>query len=101
MDSYPTDAAAANGFGRNWLQDWEARLLYEAGYPVPPHMRVPRNWRLNQMGLPVPPVPTGADRLAEIHAAHERMTDEQRVNPIWDQENNVSWNAYFAERRER
>ena len=53
------------------------------------------------MGLPVPPIPTGADRLAEIHAARERMTDEQRANPIWDQENNASLNAYFSECRER
>ena len=101
MERYPADTAAANGFGRNWLQDWEARLLYEAGYPVPPNMRDPSNWRLSQMGLLVSPVPTGADRLAEIHASRERMTDEQRANPIWDQENNVSWNAYIAERRER
>ena len=99
MERYPGDAAAANDFGRNWLQDWEARLLYEAGYPAPPDMRVPGNWRLSQMGLLVPPIPTSEDRLVEIRAARERMTDKQRANPIWDQENNVSWNAYFAARR--
>ena len=76
-------------------------MLYEAGYLAPPDMRVPGNWRLSQMRFPVPPVPIGEDRLAEIHAARERMTDEQRANPIWDQENNASWNAYFAERRKR
>ena len=37
---YPGDAAAANGFGWNWLYDWEARLLYEAGYPAPSVVRV-------------------------------------------------------------
>ena len=98
MDRYSTDTMAANGFGQNWLQEWEARLLYGAGYPAPPHMRVPSNCA---MGLMVPPVPTGEDRMAEIHAVRERMTEEQRADPIWDQENNFSWNAYFAERRER
>ena len=83
-ERYHGDAAAANGFGRNWLQDWEARLLYEVGYSAPPDMRVPSNWRLNQMGFLVPPVPAGEDRLVAIHAAHERMTDEQWANPIWD-----------------
>ena len=51
------ESAAANGFGRNWLQDGEARMLYEAGYPVPPSMRVPSNWRLSQMSYFVPPFP--------------------------------------------
>ena len=74
-ERYPGDAAAANGFGRNWMYDWEAHLLYEAGYPAPPDMRVPGNWRLSQMGFSVSPVPIGEDRLAEIHAARERMTE--------------------------
>ena len=53
------------------------------------------------MGFLVPPVPAGDDRLVEIHAARERMTDEQRANLIWDQENNVAWNAYFIECRQQ
>ena len=100
-ERYLGDAAAANDFGRNWLHDWEARLLFEAGYPATPDMRVPGNWRLSQMGLPVPSIPTREDRLAEIQATRERMTDEQRANPIWDQENNAAWNAYFSEHRQR
>ena len=64
-------------------------------------MHVLGNWWLSQMGFSVPPVPVDEDRLAEIHAACERMTDEQRANPIWDRENNASWNAYFTERRQR
>ena len=53
-ERYPGDAAAANGFGRNWLYDWEARLLYEAGYPAPPDMRGTGNWQLSLMGFLVP-----------------------------------------------
>ena len=82
MDRYGTDAAAANGFGQNWLQEWEACLLYGAGYPAPPYMHIPSNWRLSAMGLLVPPIPTGEDRMAEIHAVRERMTEEQRADPI-------------------
>ena len=96
MEWYSAEAAAANGFGRNWQQEGEARLLSAL-----PHMRVPSNWRLSAMGLLVPPVPTSEDRMAEIHTVRERMTEEQRADPIWDQENNFSWNAYFADRRER
>ena len=51
MEWYSAEATVANSFGRNWLQDGEARLLYEAGYPAPPSMRVPSNWRLSQMGF--------------------------------------------------
>ena len=75
-ERFPGDGVAANGFGRHWLRDEEARLLFEAGYPMPPDMRVPGNWRLSQMGFLVPPVPTGEDQLVEIHAARERMTVE-------------------------
>ena len=31
------------------------------------------------MGLPVPPTPTGDERLAEIHAARERLTEEEQA----------------------
>ena len=78
-----------------------ARLLFEAGYPVPPDMCVSSAWRLSQMGLAMPPVPTDEDRIMEIHALRDAMTPEQRENPVWDAENNVSWNAFFTERRER
>ena len=78
----PASGAAANGFGRTWLQDREACLLYEAGYPCPPGMRLPGAWRLSQMGFPVPPTPTGDERLAEIYAARERLTEEEQADPI-------------------
>ena len=40
-ERFPSDGAAANGFGRRHLHEDEACLLYEVGYPVPPDMRVP------------------------------------------------------------
>jgi hypothetical protein len=30
-----------NGFGRRYLHEWEARLLYEARYIAPPDFRCP------------------------------------------------------------
>ena len=53
-ERYPGDGAGANGFIRNWLYDWEACMLFDAGYPVPSDIRVPGNWRLSQMGKSVP-----------------------------------------------
>ena len=43
-ERFPDDGAAANGFGRRHLHEDEARLLFEAEYPVPPDMRVPGAW---------------------------------------------------------
>ena len=57
VERYPGDGAAANGFVCRWLRDDEARLLFEAGYPVPPDVRMPDSWRLSQMGLAMPPIP--------------------------------------------
>jgi hypothetical protein len=47
----------ANGFGRRYLHEWEARALYEAGYMAPPDFRLPGTWRLRAGGIPIPPVP--------------------------------------------
>ena len=49
-ERYPSEGAAANGFGRRWLQDWEAHMLYEAGYPVSSDWRVPGEWRVSGVG---------------------------------------------------
>ena len=68
---------------------------------MPPDMRAPSAWRLSQIGLAVPPIPTGEDRMAEIYALRDAMTPEQRENPVWDAENNMYWNAFFTERRQR
>ena len=75
-ERYPGDGAAANGFGRRHLQEPEARLLYEAEYPAPPDMRMPGSWRLSVGGGPVPPVPEGAARPAEIARVHSSLTEE-------------------------
>ena len=44
-ERFPGDGAAANGFGCRQLHEYEARLLFEAEYPVPPDMRVPGDMR--------------------------------------------------------
>ena len=77
----PASGAAANGFGRNWLQDREARLLHKTGYPCPPH-EAPRNLAAQPDGAPGPPTPTGDERLAEIYAARERLTEEEQADPV-------------------
>lgn len=64
---YNIDGAAANGFGRRSLHEWEARLLHEAGYMALPDMRCPSGeWRLSAGGIPIPPVPRGVDGRAAI-----------------------------------
>ena len=45
-ERFPSDGAAANG--RRHLHEDEARLLFEAEYPVPPDMRVPGAWSITK-----------------------------------------------------
>ena len=80
-ERFPGDGAAANGFGRLWLHDAEARLLEAANYPAPPDMRAPGAWRLSAGGVPVPPPPRGADRVAEILAIRRDMPQEAQDDP--------------------
>ena len=80
-ERFPGDGAAANGFGCRHNQEPEARLLYEAEYPAPPDMRVPGAWRLSAGGIPVPPVPEGAARRAEIARLRSSLPLEQRNEP--------------------
>ena len=54
---YPSDAAAAKGFDRLSLNEWEANLLHESKYPAPPDVRLPSWWRLSAGRVPVPPLP--------------------------------------------
>jgi hypothetical protein len=56
-----------NGFGRRYLHEWEARLLYEARYMALPDFRCPGTWRLSADGIPIPSVPHGAVRQAAVH----------------------------------
>jgi hypothetical protein len=77
----------ANGFGRRYLHEWEARLLDEARYMAPPDFRCPGAWRLSDWrlsvgGIPIPPVPHGAACQAAIHRHYyEVLTLEERNDP--------------------
>ena len=97
----PGDPAAANGFGRRSLNEWEGRLLYEAGYPAPPDMRTPQTWHLSVGGVPVPPLPVGADLLDAIQRARAAMSDEDRADPQWSATNYEGWRIYFQEEHDR
>jgi hypothetical protein len=73
----------ANGFGRRYLHEWEARALYEAGYMAPPDFRCPGTWRLSAGGIPISPVSHGAARGAAIHRHfYEGLTAEKRADPL-------------------
>ena len=100
-ERYPGDEAAANGFGRRFLHPEEARMLYEAGYPTPPDMRVPGEWRLSAGGVPVPPPPEGADRVYAIQDVLAGLSEEQAADTRWDPANSVFWTAYFQKRHRR
>ena len=99
-ERYPGDAAAANGFGRRHLHEEEARLLYEADYPAPPDMRVLGSWKLSAGGVPVPPVPEGAARRAEIARVRSSLTEEQRNEPRYAADSETMWTMYFERRRQ-
>jgi len=99
-ERYPGDGAAANGFGRQHLQEPEARLLYKAEYPAPPDMRVPGAWRLSAAGVPVPPVLEGAARRAEIARIRSSLTEEQQNEPRYAPDSETLWTLYFKRRCE-
>jgi hypothetical protein len=86
---------ATNGFGRRSLHQWEGRLLYAAGYPVPPDFRAPGGLRLSAGGIPIPPPPTGAGLDAAIDEIIETMSDEQRADPRFYPDNRQAWTAFF------
>jgi hypothetical protein len=70
----------------------EAEALCASHYPCPPGYRCPQGWRLSAGGVPVPPLPQGADG---------ELTPEQRMDANWDPDNTATWNAFFANRRDR
>ena len=101
-ERFPGDGAAANGFGRRWLHEAEARLLAAANYLAPPDMRAPGAWRLSAGGVPVPPPPRGADCVAQILAIHRDMPAEAQNDPRYALDNHATWSAHFDQRhRER
>ena len=80
-ERFPGDGAAANGFGRRHLHESEARLLFEAEYPVPPDMQVPGAWRISAGGVPVPSIPAGTARRAEIARIRSSLPRAAREGP--------------------
>ncbi|KAM0861583.1 hypothetical protein ACQ4PT_045803 [Festuca glaucescens] len=101
MDHQEQEGAAANGFGRCWLQVAEARALWNVHYPIPPDMRCPGGWVLSRGGLPVPPVPTRSARAVAIYDHFwGQLTPEERNDPRWSPDNNHAWTAFFEGERE-
>jgi hypothetical protein len=82
----------ANDFGRCYLHEWEARALYEAGYMASSDFRLLGTWRLSADGIPIPPVSHDAKRSVAIHRHfYEGLTTEERVDPLWDPDNEDQW----------
>ena len=96
-ERFSGDGAAANGFGRRHLHENEARLLYEAEYPVPSDMQVPKAWRISAGGVPVPPPPTGAARRAEIARIRASLPQAAREGPRYVPDSPL-WESYFRRR---
>ncbi|KAE8794488.1 Homeobox protein KNOX3 [Hordeum vulgare] len=97
-ERYPDDEAAANGFGRRYLREDEARLLYEAEYTTPPDMSVPGSWRLSAGSVPVPPPPTGAERHAEIACIRSSLSENSCNLPWYAPDSYPLWTAFFDRR---
>ncbi|KAE8817385.1 Homeobox protein KNOX3 [Hordeum vulgare] len=98
VERFPDDGATANGFGRRHLDENEARLFYEADYPMPLDMRVPGSWRLSTGGVPVPPPSSGADRRAKIACIRSSLPESSRNLPMYAPDSNTLWTAYFERR---
>ena len=62
-------------------------------------MRVPGTWRLSAGGIPVPPVPFGTERAAEITTIRANMPEQARQQPRYVVDNDALWTAYFERRR--
>jgi hypothetical protein len=95
------DDATNNGFGRCSLHQWEGRLLYIAGYPVPPNFRAPGGWHLSAGGVSILPSPVGAALDAAIDDVLKTMSDEQHAEPRFFPDNYPAWNEFLRCRYER
>ena len=80
----------------------QATALRDSFYPCPPGYLSPPRWQLSAGGVPVPPVPSGAERrrAITIHYYHE-LTAEQRMDRRWDPDVDATWDAFFDNRRQR
>jgi hypothetical protein len=89
----------ANGFGRRYLHEWEARALYEARYMAPPDFRCPGTACLSAGRIPIPLMPHDAVRQATIHRHfYEVLMSEERNDPLWDPDNDDHWTVFITER---
>ncbi|EMS59259.1 Homeobox protein KNOX3 [Triticum urartu] len=79
------------------FQAIETRLLYEAEYPVSSNMWVPGAWRISAGGVPVPTLPTGAARRAEIACIRVNLPQAAREGPR-DVHDSPLWEPYFRRR---
>ncbi|KAE8814698.1 hypothetical protein D1007_08231 [Hordeum vulgare] len=95
VERFLSNGVAANGFGRRHLHEEEARLLYEADYPVPPDMRVPGSSRLSIDGVPVPLPPSQADRWVEIMGIRSSVPESSHNLPRYAPDSNTFWTTYF------
>ena len=64
------------------------------------HVRGGGAWRLSAGGVPVPPVPEGAARRAEIARIRSALTEAQRNEPRYAADRHTPWTMYFKRRRE-
>ncbi|KAE8781939.1 Homeobox protein KNOX3 [Hordeum vulgare] len=96
VEPYPSNSAAANGFGSRHLREDEARLLYEADYSVPLDMRVPGSWTLSAGGVLVPPPPTEAKRRVEIARIRSGLPESSHNLPRYAPNSKALWTAYFG-----
>ncbi|KAE8793997.1 Homeobox protein KNOX3 [Hordeum vulgare] len=94
-ERFPSDGAAANGFDRRFLHEWEARLLQEANYPPPPEMCVSGAWWLRAGSVPVPSSPFGMERDTEIAWIQESLPEDVCQQPRYAPDNQPLWTAYF------
>ena len=98
-EHFPSDGAAANGFGRRTLHEWEAHLLFEANILTPPNMRAPGRWKLSTGGVAIPPLPdidVRPDYFAdEVDRVRVSLMEEQQALPQYATSNHEAWAEYF------
>lgn len=82
------------------LTNSQATALRNSNYPCPPGYLCPPGWSVSVGGVPVAPVPQGADRRVAItHSFFYQLTEQQRTAPYWDPNNTTTWDLFFTERR--
>ena len=62
-------------------------------------MRTPHGWVLSAAGVPVPPLPQGAQFDREVLAIRATMTEAELADPANAADNVTRWTTHFEERR--